>query len=460
MPVKLRITLLFTLIVFVILATVCATVFYYSSTVRSNNIKTRLTNRAITLARLLKQSQVFDRALIHKIDSSTSNNLKDQTFQAYDYRNDKIYSYSDAPSDTLAVDTAILDDARVKGTIFFKIGSKEAVAYHYTNATTRIVVITAAYDKDGQANIRILSNILRFSFFAGIIIAFVGGYFFSGRLLQPIKQIADDINEISAQNFARRINTNTTVHDEWHYLSETLNQLLNRLQDSFETQRRFVSNASHELSTPLTAISSQLEVSLQKNREAQQYRVVMESVYQDVRNLSKLTQTLLEFAQASGDPGGLNIMPVRMDEILMGLPAAMKKSNPDYLVILSFDDMPAEEQHLIVFGNAELLTTAIRNIVSNACKYSEDHKATIKLQAVDETITIAISDKGMGIPEPELKYIFQPFYRVNTTAQQSGFGLGLSLAYRIIKLHKGNIMVSSTPGQGTEFEVTIPTAKF
>jgi signal transduction histidine kinase len=459
MPVKLRITLLFCLIVFVILATVCATVFYFSYTERTNNIKTRLTNRAITLARLLGQSQVFDQNLIRKIDSSTSLNLKDKTFQAYDYRNDKIYSYSDAPSDTLAIDTAILDDARVKGAIFFKPGNKEAVAYHYANATTRIVVITAAYDEDGKNKIRTLSNILWFSFLAGIIIAFVGGYFFSGRLLRPIKQIADDINEISAQNFARRITTGT-VTDEWHYLSETLNQLLNRLQDSFETQRRFVSNASHELSTPLTAISSQLEVSLQKNREAQQYRVVMESVYQDVRHLSKLTQTLLEFAQASGDPGGLNILPVRMDEILMSLPAEMKKSNPDYLVILSFDDMPAEEQKLIVFGNAELLSTAIRNIVSNACKYSEDHKATIKLQAEGDTITIAIIDKGMGIPEPELKYIFQPFYRVNTTAHQSGFGLGLSLAYRIIKLHKGNITVSSTPGQGTEFVITIPTAKF
>ncbi len=460
MPVKLRITLLFCLIVFVILATVCATAYYFSYTARSNNIKTRLTNRAITIARLLKQPQVFDRNLIRKIDSSTSNNLKDQTFQAYDYRNNKIYSYSDDPTDTLAIDTAILDDARVKGTIFLKIGNKEVVAYHYTNATTRIVVITAAYDKDGKANIRTLSNILWFSFLAGIIIAFVGGYFFSDRLLQPIKQIADDINEISAQNFARRISTNATVKDEWHYLSETLNQLLNRLQDSFETQRRFVSNASHELSTPLTAISSQLEVSLQKNREAQQYRVVMESVYQDVRNLSKLTQTLLEFAQASGDAGGLNIMPVRMDEILMSLPGEIKKSNPGYLVILSFNDMPAEEQKLIVFGNAELLSTAIRNIVSNACKYSEDHKAIIKLQAEGETITISISDKGMGIAENELKYIFQPFYRVNNTAQQSGFGLGLSLAYRIIKLHKGNITVASIPGQGTEFEITIPTAKF
>lgn len=459
MPVKLRITLLFCLIVFVILAIVCATAWYFSYTQRQQNIRTRLSNRAITLARLLGQSQVFDQALIRRIDSSTMLAMKDKTFQAYDYLNQKIYSYSDAIVDTITIDTNILDDARVKGMIFFHIGYKEAVAYHYITSTTRIVAITAAYDEEGKAKIRQLRNILWFSFLSGIIITFVGGYFFSDRLMRPVRKIADDINEISAHNLSGRIGTGG-AKDEWHYLSETLNRLLNRLQDSFETQRRFVSNASHELSTPLTAISSQLEVSLQKKREAQQYRVVMESVYQDVRHLSKLTQTLLEFAQASGDAGGLNILPVRMDEILMSLPAEIKKSNSEYLVVLSFDDMPAEEEKLIVFGNAELLFTAIKNIVTNACKYSADHKAVIKLKAEQENITIAISDKGKGIPEEELKYIFQPFYRVNSTSQQAGFGLGLSLANRIIKLHKGNITVNSTTGQGTEFVITVPTAKF
>lgn len=233
--------------------------------------------------------------------------------------------------------------------------------------------------------------------------------------------------------------------------------MLNRLQDSFETQRRFVSNASHELSTPLTAISSQLEVSLQKDRDAGAYRHIMESVYQDVRHLSKLTQTLLEFAQASGDPGGLEIQPVRIDEVLLRLPAEMKKSNQDYAVKLSFDNMPPEEEKLIVYGNGELLFTAIKNIVSNACKYSPDHKAMIRLDVKAGAVVIYIEDNGIGIPAEELKYIFQPFYRVDHTSENSGFGLGLSLAHRIIKLHKGAVDVSSETGRGTLFAVTLPT---
>ncbi len=124
--------------------------------------------------------------------------------------------------------------------------------------------------------------------------------------------------------------------------------------------------------------------------------------------------------------------------------------------------MPAEEKTIIVFPAMPSLLpfTAIKNIVTNACKYSADHKAVIKLKAEAENITIAIIDNGMGIPEEELKYIFQPFYRVNNTSQQAGLAHGLSLANRIIKLHKGTITVNSATGQGTEFVISVPTAKF
>ena len=152
---------------------------------------------------------------------------------------------------------------------------------------------------DGKETLARLRDILLLSFLVGNIFVLVSGYVFSQRLLRPIKQISEDVAEISAQNLARRIHTGTT-NDEWFQLSSTLNELLNRLQDSFELQRRFISNASHELSTPLTSILSQLEISLQRQREAGEYRTVMHSIYQDVQLMSQLTQTLLEFAKASG----------------------------------------------------------------------------------------------------------------------------------------------------------------
>jgi signal transduction histidine kinase len=458
MPVRVRITLLFSLLVFVILSIVCSGIYYFSYQSRINTIKTRLTNRATTTARLLSQREIFDRELVRKIDSFTTISLTNKTVQAYNFLNRRIYRYSDVPGDSIEVSEEILNDARVNETVFFSRGMKEAVALHYTDNNARMVVVTAAEDREGKQNLHSLLNILMLSFLIGNIFVLVTGYFFSKGLLMPVRKITEDVAEISAQNLARRIQTRKTK-DEWQNLARTLNELLNRLQESFELQRRFISNASHELSTPLTSISSQLEVALQRERDAEEYKKVMQSIHQDVQHMSKLTQTLLEFAKASGDRGGLEINLVRIDEILLGLPAELSKINSTYSVKLQFDDVPEEEEKLLVFGNEALLLTAVKNIVVNACKYSGDHKASVHLKISEQYLMIEVIDKGPGIPGEEIKNIFQPFYRVEDDRTAGGFGLGLSLAERIIKIHKGRIEVHSNPGVGTTFTIKLPAAQ-
>ena len=276
-----------------------------------------------------------------------------------------------------------------------------------------IVIFVAGEDVEGKESLKILMRILLLSFLIGNIFVLISGYFFSRGLLQPISKISQDVADISAQNLARRIETGQTK-DEWYQLSVTLNELLNRLQDSFEMQRRFIANASHELSTPLTAISSQLEVTLQREREAGEYKKVMQSIYQDVQHMNKLTQTLLEFAKASGNSGGLEIDLIRIDEILLTLPAEVSKINSAYSVKLEFEDLPEEEESLLVFGNATLLFTAINNIVINACKYSLNQQALVKLSVSVHQATITVTDNGPGIPEEEIENIFQPFYRIDS----------------------------------------------
>ena len=458
MPVRLRITFLFALLVFIILSIVCSGIYYFSYTARVDTIKKRLTNRAITTARLLSQKEIFDQRLVQRIDSLTTIALKRKAVQAYDYNNRKIYNYSDLPGDTLYINSDILDDARLNGRVYFSIDAKEAVAYHYVDDQSRIVIVSAGEDEDGRETLNRLLNILLVSFLIGNILILAGGYLFSRGLVQPIKKITDDVAEISAQNLARRIQTSTTK-DEWQQLSQTLNDLLDRLQDSFELQRRFISNASHELSTPLTSISSQLEVSLQKERVAGDYKKVMQSIYQDVRHMSNLTQTLLEFAKASGNPGGLEINLVRIDEIILQLPAEIVKLNNTYSILLGFENLPEDEENLLVFGNETLLLTAIKNIVINACKYSDNHQAIVHLKVENQNLLVIIEDKGKGIPKEEMENIFQPFYRIEEARSTGGFGLGLSLAEKIIKLHKGIIRVESEQGKGTTFLIQLPAAR-
>ncbi len=461
MPVKIRITLLFTLLVLSILTLVCGSVYYFSYTNRIKDIQTRLINRAITTGRLLGQGGVFDRKLIRKIDASTSVAMKDKVIEAYDSFDKMIYWYSDSPADSIRTDISVIDRVRREKSarIYFTQGSKDAIAYYYTDENVRLVIIAGAYDEAGNEKLLHLRIVLIFSFIGGILISVVGGYLFSISLLHPLRRIADEAGEISARNLTRRIrSTGNNKKDEWHYLADTLNRLLDRLQESFEIQGRFISNASHELSTPLTSISSQLEVSLQRVRSVDEYRRVIQSVYQDTRQLSKLTQTLLEFARASGTARGLEIDLIRIDEILLRLPGEISKVSPLFTVNLDFDQLPAVEEDLLVFGNEELLFTAIKNVVTNACKYSDDHRAAIQLTVQEKEIRITVEDKGKGISNEDLEKIFQPFYRAEDGLSVPGFGLGLSLARRIIQLHKGWISVDSVLGEGSVFHIKLPSA--
>ena len=343
MPVRIRITLLFSLMVLLILGVVFIIVYYFSYTSRRDYIETRLTNMAITTGRFLSRAETFNPLLIQKIDSLTAIAFSQKTVFAFDSLNRKIYSFNDDRGDTILITPQKLDETRAKGKMYTMAGDKDLVYYHYTYENNSIVVVAAGYDQYGHQNLRQLFFILLFSFIIGLVIAILSGYIFSGRLLKPLNQIAEDVTEISAQNLSRRIQTGNSK-DEWFKFADTLNDLLNRLQESFDLQRRFISNASHELSTPLTSISSQLEISLQRPREAEEYRRVMQSIYQDVKHMSKLTQTLLEFAKASGNTGGLEINLIRIDEIILGIPAEIVKINSDYLLVLKFDNLPDDEE--------------------------------------------------------------------------------------------------------------------
>lgn len=457
MPVRIRITLLFCTIVVILLLLVSGTIYYISYNNRKAEVNTRLTNRAITSARLLSQSETFNRQLIEKIDELTAMALRNKALQAYDETGARIYAFSDRAQDFIPVDEDLLSRAREEGKYYFSHGRQDGVAYFYENGNRDLIMVVAAYDELGKHNLRQLSFILLISTIGGMIFAMISGYIFSAQLLSPIRKIADELNDISGQDLTRRIETRR-VKDEWNYLADTLNELLDRLQDSFETQRRFISNASHELSTPLTSMSSQLQVYLQKDRNVEEYRKVMASVYQDVQHMSRLTKTLLEFAKASGNAGGLELSLLRIDEILLRLPSEIMKLNPAYSVSLLFEDLPEEENSLLVFGNEDLLFTAVKNIVVNACKYSPQSQASVRLKVDEGRIFIIIEDRGVGIPEKDLQNIFEPFYRMEDTREYEGFGLGLSLARRIVRLHKGDILVASRIGEGSTFTISLPCA--
>lgn len=458
MKIKYRITILFTLLVTFILFFVCASIYYFSDLNRQLDFQRRLRNRALSTISLLVKVEGIDRELLQRIDQNMLISLREKSVIVYDHTNKEIYRFRDEGATLERASNRILQYARENGEYVYTNGNRDVIAIKYRAGNQEYISVAAAYDKEGIEKMSELKFVLLVSFISGTLITLLSGLIFSSRLVVPIKKINSEVKEISSQNLSRRIILNETK-DELYELSSTFNELLTRLQQSFEIQRRFIANASHELSTPLTSISSQLEITLQNSRTAEEYKTVLLSVYDDVKNLNRLTRSLLELAKASGTSDGMELSLVRIDELLMKLPVELRKTNERFKVELHFDTFPDDEDKLLVFGNGDLLDSAIKNIVLNACKYSDDNTANVGLNFSDDELRIVVIDQGPGIKKEEHLLVFQPFFRGNKETTTEGFGLGLSLASRIIKLHKGNIQLDNNEPHGSIFTIALPIAR-
>jgi signal transduction histidine kinase len=183
----------------------------------------------------------------------------------------------------------------------------------------------------------------------------------------------------------------------------------------------------------------------------------MYSVLDDIQELIALTQNLLKLTKVDGVKQDLLVDKVRVDELLWEVRGLLTKSNALYQIELLFDELPEDPDGLCMLGNSALLKTAIVNLAENACKFSFDKKAIIRLRCLPDEIQIAIEDKGIGIQESDLSYIFQPFYRSSQTADIKGYGIGLSLVERIARMHGGTVDVKSSPNIGTTFTLVLPS---
>lgn len=441
-----------------ILLLLSISIYYFTSVDRSEAFKRRLKGRANNNAQIFTLFGDSSISVLTSIDSGSVNTLPRKSVVIYDYLDHPVYNFHAKGETAPVVDTSLLERARVEEEIYFNIDNREAIAFHHTDTNNRIVIVVAAFDADGWERLIHVRRVLYLSLLIGAAVALIGGYIFSLQLVKPIAQIIHEVNDISSQNLSHRIEAGSG-HDELHQLANTFNELLNRLQESFNIQRRFISNASHELSTPLTSISSQLEVTLHKDRGIEEYKQVMQSIGEDVKQMQQLTKSLLEIAR-SGSHGTIELKEVRIDEVLFKVMGDVRKISPDYSVELHFGEFPEDEKEFVVFGNNDLLYSSIKNFVENGCKYSPDHLSWVDLTFLNGQVLIRVRNQGDVIAEEEIEHIFQPFYRTNSASVRTkGFGLGLALAKRIIGLHKGSIHVQSDIVSGTIFTIVLPSVK-
>jgi heavy metal sensor kinase len=287
-----------------------------------------------------------------------------------------------------------------------------------------------------------------------LVIATAGGWWMSRRALRPVDQIIDASRSIGEQSLAQRLPVPET-QDELQRLSETLNQMLGRIEGAFRRVTEITADASHELRTPVALIRTTAEVALRKPRTNEDYRQALEDVHSESVRTTELIENLLTLARADAGKAVLerreiDLVPIVREATQQGQKLAHAKS-------LGFRaDLPDTAVHTL--GDASALRRLLLIVIDNAVKYTQEGEITVRLSAANGQPEVQVSDTGVGISESDLSRVFERFYRADKSRNRDsgGAGLGLSIAKWIADVHQGAIEARSAPDQGSTFVITLP----
>ncbi len=311
-----------------------------------------------------------------------------------------------------------------------------------------------------------------------LLLAIIGGYLIARRTLRPIQQIADTAAQIrQGDDLKRRIGLGEGT-DELHQLANQFDEMFARLDDSFQTQQQFVSDASHELRTPVTVINAQCELILGSGQEPAGYGTAREDMQSPVsddsaaetaqaladceealsviwrqgKKMNRLISCMLDFTR-------LELQPERYPKEDLSLSELVESICSDMALIRGKDIMLTwdVEPDIHCTGNRDLLARLLSNLIGNAYRYGKPQgHTTVYLHSDGNATLLTVEDDGIGIGAEKLPHIFHRFYQADESHTGEGSGLGLAMVKEIAEFHRGTISVKSEPGQGSIFSLCLP----
>jgi signal transduction histidine kinase len=454
MKIQTKTTILFTLLTATIFLILNVTVYFFIDAFAHRDFNKRLELRARLAARFrFEQGQLSTQAL-SVLQRQYLETLPEE--EAHIIRIDPISGRPLEPVPRKLPSSYLREIiAADGGTAYLQLSFRHYAGLLYRDLSGHYLVIGSATNEYGSQMMRQLRLVKFGTFICAVLLIYSVGLYFSRKTFQPIRDIISRVREISQGNLHLRLK-GREGSDEIAELTQTFNQMLNRLETAFEAQNNFISNASHELRTPLTAIIGEADFALSRERSAEAYRGSLQQISEQAEKLQQLTKGLLALAQTGFDGKSHAWQLIRLDQLLMDVKEACLSIVPGCVIQISMDQLPAEEEDLSVLGNYDLLKIAVSNVVLNACKYSNNKPVHLQLLHNESALQIRVRDEGIGIPGNELKYIYDPFFRASNTKDYAGYGIGMPLSNNIIRLHNGQITVRSTVGKGTEVNIFLP----
>jgi two-component system OmpR family sensor kinase len=319
------------------------------------------------------------------------------------------------------------------------------------SGSTYTIAATAPPDAV-DSNLRLLRGVIFVALPLFVALAGLGGYFTARRNLEPLERMAEQAHRISGSNLHARLDPGRAA-EELAVLAASFNELLDRVDQSFETMRRFVADASHELRTPLSVIRGEADVVLSQDRSPADYRESLSVILDESRRLSRMVEDLLNLARADAGRVILHSREFYFNDLLSECCRSVQSlaaSNGVTLEYLPTPDIPFT-------GDEDLLRRLVINLLDNGIRYTPaGGRVTAGLQTDPAGVRLRIADTGIGISADAAPHIFERFFRADKARTRGGFGLGLSIVKWIAESHGGTVELESLPAKGSTFTVTLP----
>jgi signal transduction histidine kinase len=442
MKIRTRLTLTFISIVTVMLLVVTSSIYFFFDDFRHNDFYRRLRNRAMSAAEILAVNGEDGVSLLRRLEIGNPTNLSDQHILVYNDKFEEIYN--SRPADRLLLDSVLLRTITAGKDIQYRTRGRDVIGIFSSSPSGQFYVVAAATDFLGRDALASLFNILVAVLLISIVFVLLSGWIYAGKVLSPITRIISEVENIPGTDLSIRLNEGRQ-QDEIDKLSHTFNRMLERLSESFLSQKNFISNASHELRTPIAVISAEIETALMQTDKSDKNYEILTSVLNSSKRLSTLSNQLLLLAHATARMPNKNFSATRVDQALWDAKFEIDKTHPGYKIEIDFD-ISLEEDELSVNGDGSLLKVVFLNLMDNACKYSPHETATVWLGRHAGDLVVVFENEGQVDPT-DVEKIFAPFFRGNNVKSIRGNGIGLSLAKEIILLHGGAINVKTDAGK-------------
>jgi signal transduction histidine kinase len=326
----------------------------------------------------------------------------------------------------------------------------------------RYAVMVGLFSDDIDAHLTRLAWLLATVWVVGLATTAALGYWLASRALAPVIGITRRAARIAEGDFAARLDPPVRM-DEVGDMTRSLNQVLDRLHGALEAHRRFASDASHELRTPITAMAGEIDVTLMRSRTAQEYRETLLLVGERLSTLSHLCDDLMLLVHAQEGASGLDLREVPVLPQLRRSASRLAVAATSRNITMATRDLP----DLVAYADQRLLARVLDNVLANAVSYDRNGGQVVISGAAGtnrsnecptDTVVITVSDTGPGIPPDEFERIFARFYRLDRSRSPGtgGTGLGLAICREVLTVLGGSIRITSSSPDGTTFEILLP----